>query len=84
VAPQALFLLNHPLVIEQSRAFAARLAEAVPSPPDRVRQAYRLLFGREPTADEQALGEGPAAGGGTDWEAYCQVLLCLNELIYVD
>jgi hypothetical protein len=56
----------------------------VPSPPDRVRQAYRLLFGREPTADEQALGEGPAAGGGTDWEAYCQVLLCLNELIYVD
>jgi hypothetical protein len=84
VAPQALFLLNHPFVIEQSRAFAARLAEDVPTPPDRVRQAYRLLFGREPTADEQALGEGPAAVGGTDWEAYCQVLLCLNELIYVD
>ncbi|MFN3484699.1 MAG: PSD1 and planctomycete cytochrome C domain-containing protein [Planctomycetota bacterium] len=54
---QALFLMNSPFIAEQARALAARpevtrAADAA----GRVRALYRLLFAREPSADEFALG----------------------------
>ena len=92
-ATQKLFLLNSPFVLARSRAFAARAAaeageEAGAEP--RVRRAFRLLYAREPDADELKLAAdflnrpGPAPGGMTRWEQYAQVLLVSNEALYVD
>ena len=88
VAPQALFLLNDPFSMEQSRAVARRIAREFPSssPENQIRAAYRQVFGRPPTGEETAIGR--ALLQGTDQaerlERYCQLLLCANEFVYVD
>ncbi len=56
VPQQALFLMNSPFVIAQSRRLAARLESAGEMPEERISQLYQNLFGREPAANEQALG----------------------------
>jgi hypothetical protein len=56
VPQQALFLMNSPFVIEQARQLAERLESASADPEARVRQLYRLLFGRAPGPRELALG----------------------------
>jgi hypothetical protein len=53
VPQQALFLMNSPFLVEQSRGLAKRAADA----PDRVRSLYRLVLGRDPSDDERRLGE---------------------------
>jgi hypothetical protein len=92
VAPQSLFLLNDPFMQEQTRALADRLLAA----PDRtneqrITQAYQLLYGRLPRPAELSLGlafvrkhDGSDEARRAAWQEYCQVLLCANELIYVD
>jgi hypothetical protein len=57
VPQQALFFLNSPFVAEQCRALVARpeIARA-PTPGDKVRQLYRLVFGREPEKTEMEAG----------------------------
>ena len=87
VAPQALFLLNHPFALEQRRALAKRLLAVKGGEQERVERAYALLYGRAPNAEEKRIGLGflKAAGATTQgWEEYCQVLLCGNEFVYVD
>jgi hypothetical protein len=50
---QGLYLLNSPLLIDVGRALAARLLRDFPDDPEaRVREAYRLMFGRAATAAE--------------------------------
>ena len=62
--------------------------------PERV---YALLFARQPLQQEIQVGlsllaQSPARNGSgrasgaslAAWEEYCQVLLCLNEFVYVD
>jgi len=92
VAPQSLFLLNDPFMQEQTRALASRLL-ATPDRTDeqRITQAYSLLYGRLPRPAELSLGgafvrkhEGTEDARRAAWQEYCQVLLCANELIYVD
>jgi hypothetical protein len=57
VAPQALLLLNHPFVIEQSRAAARRLlADPDLDDPARLTRIYRLALGRPPTERERTIG----------------------------
>jgi hypothetical protein len=98
VAPQALFLLNHPFAMAQAKALARRTVTQ--GPPDdlaRVQWLYALLYGRPATDREAKIGlamlsrgrEGEKlAGAGPKpeeiWEPYCQILLCSNEFIYVD
>ena len=54
-ALQALNLLNSRFVLGQASRLADRLArEAGAAPEARARLAFRLAFGREPTADETA------------------------------
>ncbi len=52
VPGQALFLLNAPFVRKQSLAFAERLLSDKAEDANRVRTAYRLALGREPTERE--------------------------------
>ncbi len=100
VASQGLFLLNHPFVREQSRAFAKRLLDD-PALTDeqRIDLAHRLAYGRLATPIEKeetnafltaflqspALGEKPEAERRpAAWQAFCQSLLCSNEFLYVE
>jgi hypothetical protein len=53
VPAQALYLMNNEGILQISRAFALRLlTEAGPGPRERIERAYRLAFGRPPTARE--------------------------------
>jgi hypothetical protein len=87
VAPQALFLLNHPFVLEQARTVAGRIRAEKSDDTQRLETLYMRLYGRPPSADEARIGKeflsrsGPAEKA---WEEYCQILLCANEFIYVD
>ena len=88
VAPQALFLLNHPFVLAQTRALTGRLLAAGTDDRKRIEAAYGLLYGRPPTARETQVGLDFLAQADGDaphrWQEYCQVLVCANEFIYVD
>ena len=78
VAPQALFLMNHPFVKAQAEAFAARLDE-----PEPLVQAHRLAFARKPSDNELSLGRAFLASGGTLAE-WCHLLLQSNEFVTLD
>ncbi len=82
VAPQALILMNSP----QARSWAAGLAKRIATAGDvkqRITRAYALCFNRPPKADELAQGSDFLQQGG-DLTDYCQVLLGLNEFVYVN
>jgi hypothetical protein len=98
IAPQALLLMNNPQVRDYARSFARRLApDAKTSVEDAVRAGYRTALSRDPTADEQtdsvAFVQGQLESYKTAGKAdgrelaladFCQVLMCLNEFVYVD
>ena len=90
VAPQSLFLMNNPFVLEQSRGLAERVAAEAPgSLEGRIAWLYERLYGRPPSGEESRLGSellGKASPRSSNEAlvAYCQVLLCANEFIYVD
>jgi hypothetical protein len=98
VAPQALFLLNHPFAMAQAKALAARVAkQTAADDAARIQWLYAILYGRPATDREAKIGlavlsrardAGNQAGAGPAaeqlWEPYCQILLCSNEFIYVD
>lgn len=82
VAPQALFLMNHPFVTARAKKLAGQLTG---SDRERVEGLYRKLFGRPATEDEIALGlRFVGTRGEAGWEQYCHALLCSNEFVYVD
>ncbi len=56
VPQQALFLMNSPFVIEQSRRLASRIVQTRATHEERNSQRYQNLFGREPDTKERALG----------------------------
>ena len=97
MAPQqALFAMNSPFVIEQAKALAARLGgtgSASGTPTDaalRIAALYRATLAREPAAEELAAATAfvNAAKDAQSqlgvWEQLAQVLLCANELMYLD
>src|SRR5205814_1439755 len=95
VAPQALLLMNNPHVRTYARGFARRVAP-VPTNEEAVKLAYRIALTRDPTADElnesvSFIRSQDAANKASSKDAreqalveFCQVLLCMNEFIYVD
>jgi mono/diheme cytochrome c family protein len=88
IAPQALFLMNHPFVIRCARDLLLR--PEVAAEMDRaakVERIYSLLFGRPPAHSEVPLalrfldagGNGPSA-----WERYVHALFQTNEFVWLD
>jgi hypothetical protein len=58
VAPQALFLMNHPFVREQARAAAKRLlGEKISNDEVRLLRVHRLVLGRLPTEGEMVVAK---------------------------
>ena len=85
VAPQALFLLNNPFVLEQAKAVAERLrSEAPGEATGKVQWLYRVLYGRSATEHELRLASSMLHDGENDWLDYCHLLLCANEFAYID
>jgi len=76
---QRLFLMNSSFVEEQAAALAKRLNGA---DGEKVREAYRTLYGRAPDAAELQLGVAFAAKSG--WSEYARVLLNSNEFDWVN
>ncbi len=79
---QRLYFLNNPLVMRQAEALAARLQG--PAGAQSIRQAYRLLFARQPDAEELRLGLAFLKSEQNAWPRYAQALLASNEFFYVD
>ena len=88
IAPQALIMMNAPVVMESSTRLAARLM-AMPDETQRVQQAYALLFARPPTerekADALALLRDFSRTEKSEraWALLCQTLFAANEFIYL-
>jgi hypothetical protein len=83
IAPQALTLLNSPLAIGVSRAFAARVnREAAPDAKAQVAKAFELALQRLPDDAEAAACKQLLEK--RDLAALCRALFNLNEFIYVD
>lgn len=83
VAPQALTLLNSPMMKQAAEALAARVAassSAEAAPP--VQQLFQLALQRDPGAEESAECETFIATHSLT--ELCRVILNLNEFIYVD
>jgi mono/diheme cytochrome c family protein len=76
---QRLFLMNSSFVEQQAAGLAKRLPGNETA---QVRQAYRILYGRPPEAEELQLGLAFAAKSG--WKEYARVLLNANEFLWVD
>jgi hypothetical protein len=80
---QRLFFMNSDLVKKQSEALAARVTgDVASSGTERINRAYRLLFSREATNEELALGL--AYLNGASWSEYAQALLTTTEFLHVE
>jgi len=87
-APQKLYVMNNPFMIQRARDFAARLRRLADNDSDRIAAAYRIAYARPPSEAEQALGLKYLGmeddGKMTALERYAQALLAANEMIYLD
>jgi hypothetical protein len=89
VAPQALFLMNHPFVMDQARLAARRLlAEAGLDDEGRVTRAYQRTLGRPPTDPELRIGLDFVAQGSTRseeaWATLFQALFSSIDFRYIN
>ena len=86
VAPQALFLMNHPFVHEQAERAGAWIAQRYPEVRDGVRFSYLLILGRPPTERELALGErtvGAEADRAKAWARWVHALFNSFDFRYL-
>jgi hypothetical protein len=88
VAPQALLMLNSPLVMDAAENWSKQLLETYPTDAERIRSSYETAFSRPPSTSE--LRRGLAYIATTEeqekrrrWLQFCQSLLASNEFIYV-
>ncbi len=85
VASQSLVLMNDPFVVEQARRSAQRIVTHHNETQQRTRFAYRLILGRDPTSDEQALvqrflaDKTASADELAGWTRVCHVLMATGE-----
>jgi hypothetical protein len=93
VAPQALFLMNSPFVMEQASTAAKNgLANTKLTDPQRLDLAYRTTLGRLPNERERELalsflsevGEGGPQQQQAAWERFYQVLFASIDFRYVN
>jgi mono/diheme cytochrome c family protein len=83
IAPQALILMNNPMVLFQAKRFAGRLrAEAGSDAAAQVDRAYQLALGRPADEVERAWALAFIRGSAEGLEAFCQLLFNLNEFVY--
>jgi hypothetical protein len=79
---QALTLMNHPFALDMAGALAERLEREASDPPARVRRAFSLAFGRDPT--EAETSGAIALIEAHSLRAFCRAILNANEMIHVN
>ncbi len=99
VAPQALYMMNSPFVMDASRAFADEVQKSGKTDIERVNAAYLKAFDRVATPAEitqatayltryqNALARAmpdAAKRQQSAWQSLCQIVLASNEFIYVN
>jgi hypothetical protein len=91
VPQQQLFVLNSPFMVEQAKAFSARIhREVAENDEARIHRAFELAYGRPPEETELAIGQSYLSGEQdpgsqlSRWESYAQALLGSNEFMYID
>ena len=96
VAPQALAMLNSPVIRDLATRFAARARPTDQTPIiEAIDQAYRIALSRPATEDEketmgafieqqkQLRSEDPNAEA-LALRDFCHLVLCLNEFVYIE
>jgi len=94
VAPQALFLLNHPFVAEMATSAAAKLLSdgALKTDEARLVHAYRVTLGRAPSEGERKIAmkflREAASGGKADaqaaWSRLFHAMIASMDFRYVE
>ncbi|MCH2202517.1 MAG: PSD1 and planctomycete cytochrome C domain-containing protein [Fuerstiella sp.] len=96
VPPQALAMMNSPLIREKAEQLAARLAKQSDLIPSKiVHNGFWTTLSRPPLehetkqmvefiSDQAAMYGDTATAMPTAVADYCQLMLCLNEFIYID
>ena len=90
VPQQQLFVLNSPFMVEQAKAFSARVHnESADNDEARIKQAFLLAYSRPVTTRTGtrfgiSWQQGEEQNKLTRWEQYAQVLLGGNEFMYLD
>jgi hypothetical protein len=100
IAPQALYMMNSPFIMDQARHFAENLlAQKGKSDSDLIKAAYLRAYSRAPEAseitratsflaryDEKLQATEPDAEKRRlkVWTGLCQVILAANEFLYVN
>jgi mono/diheme cytochrome c family protein len=81
-ALQALAMMNNKFMIRMAEHFAQRLSRTSDDPAKQITEAYRLLTGRAPTAQE--LNAVTAYAKEFGLANACRVMFNLNEFVFVD
>ncbi|MFL5242475.1 MAG: DUF1553 domain-containing protein [Gemmataceae bacterium] len=87
VPQQALFLMNSAFIEQQAKNLLKREdIAALVDAPAMLKRLYQLAYGRQPDADEIALGQKflETTPGEKGWEEMAQVILLANEFAFVD
>jgi len=94
VAPQALYVMNSPLVMDMAEGFAESLLKLDVSDEQRVRFAFEKAYSRPPNQTEitQALKflkeaaaiELDEARKSDAWANLCHVILASSEFFYIN
>jgi hypothetical protein len=88
VAPQALFLLNHPFVVEQARAAAGHTLAQPGSDDERITSAFRQTLGRPPWPGElercRLFLSGESPPSLETWTLLHQMLFACLDFRYLD
>ena len=91
VAPQALLLMNAPMVVNASNHLADQLMKLSLSDRSRIEEAFLRVLAREPVEEEiaaalellQQINDGSNEDRALAWSVVCQSLLASNELMYI-
>lgn len=82
---QGLYWLNSRFVAQQAKALNERLTkEGGSQPANRILRAYRLLYARDPDAEELRWGVEYVSSGDAAWQPYLRALLGAAEFSSVN
>jgi hypothetical protein len=94
VAPQALFMMNSSVMLQQSKRMAERLLQSPSATDDvaRIRDAYETALSRPPTSQEIDQAQTFLARMEQEWkgdkvrawQSFCKSLLSSSEFIYLN
>lgn len=87
IAPQALLVMNAPLIVNSSAAFAARLKKSADTDEQRIHNAWLSAYNRPPTAPELASAADFLASGNNreeNWQLLCHSIFASNEFLYLN